>query len=120
MDGLEIQQVDGAHGACILILKGSLTIKSLFEFQDLVRREQSNNLIVDLGEVPYMDSAGLGAILGAYASCERNGRPFGLARVCQRVRTLFQVAGVDKLVPQYETVDAAERQLAAKAASQPR
>ena len=117
MDGLEIQQAEGASGARILILKGSLTLKSLFEFQDLVRRDQPNNLIIDVGEVPYMDSAGLGAILGAYTSCERNGRRFGLARVSQRVFTLFQVAGVDKLVPQYESVEAAERQLAAKAAS---
>ena len=117
MDGLEIQPAEGASGARILILKGSLTLTSLFEFQDLVRRDQSSNLILDLGEVPYMDSAGLGAILGAYTSCERKGRRFGLARVSQRVLTLLQVVGVDKMVPQYESVEAAEQQLAAKAGS---
>ena len=117
MDGLEIQQTEGANRARILILKGSLTLKSLFEFQDLVRRDQPSNLIIDLGEVPYMDSAGLGAILGAYTSCERNGHRFGLARVSQRVLTLLQVVGVDKMVPQYESVEAAEQQLTAKAAS---
>ena len=116
MDELEIQQAEGRSGARILILKGSLTLKSLFEFQNLVRREQPSNLIIDLGEVPYIDSAGLGAILGGYASCERNGRRFGLARVSQRVLTLLKVVGVDTIVPQYESVEAAERQLAAKTA----
>jgi len=116
MDGLEIQQAEGRSGARILILKGPLTLQSLFEFQDLVRRDLPSNLIIDLGEVPYIDSAGLGAILGGYASCERNGRRFGLARVSQRVLTLLKVVGVDTIVPQYESVEAAERQLAAKTA----
>lgn len=116
MAGLEIQQTEGSTGAVILTLKGSLTMRSLFEFQDLVRKDRRNNLIVDLGDVPYMDSAGLGAILGAFTSCERGRRGFALARVAERVRTLFEVAGVSALVPQYESVEAAERQLGVNAA----
>jgi anti-sigma B factor antagonist len=116
MDGLEIQQTESSTGAVILTLKGSLTVKSLFEFQDLVRKDRRNNVIVDLGDVPYMDSAGLGAILGAFTSCERGHRGFALARVAPRVQTLFEVAGVSGLVPQFESVEAAERQLGANAA----
>jgi anti-sigma B factor antagonist len=115
MDGLEIQQTESSTGAVILTLKGTLTVKSLFEFQDLVRKDRRNNLILDLGDVPYMDSAGLGAILSAFTSCERGHRRFALARVAERVRTLFEVAGVGALLPQYESVEAAERQLGANA-----
>lgn len=115
MDGLEIQQTESSTGAVILTLKGTLTVKSLFEFQDLVRKDRRNNLILDLGDVPYMDSAGLGAILGAFTSCERGHRRFALVRVVERVRTLFEVAGVGALLPQYESVEAAERQLGANA-----
>jgi anti-sigma B factor antagonist len=116
MDALEIQQTEGSTGAVILTLRGSLTMKSLAEFQNLVRKDRRNSVIVDLGDVPYMDSAGLGAILGAFTLCERGHRKFALARVVERVRTLFEVAGVGALLPQYESVEAAERQLGANAA----
>jgi len=114
MESFELQQKDSPTGARILTIKGVLTLKDLFEFQNLLRQEHTHNLIVDLSEVSYMDSAGLGAILGAYASCERTGRKFGVAGVSPRVQTLFDVAGVGNMLPQFDNVDAAERQLAAK------
>lgn len=111
---LEIQQFHTAGGALCIAVKGALTLKQIFEFQDLIRRDQSNNLILDVSGVSYMDSAALGAILGAYASCERTGRRFALAGMSPRVLTLFEVAGVDKLVPRFDSVEAAERSLASK------
>ena len=114
MENFEVQTTDTPSGTRILTLKGALTLKVLFEFQNMLRNETQHNLIVDLSEVSYMDSAGLGAILGAYASCERTGRKFGVAGVSPRVQTLFDVAGVGNMLPQFDNVDAAERQLAAK------
>lgn len=114
MESLEVLQTDSPTGARILTLKGTLTLKDLFEFQSLLRSEQGHDLIVDLSEVSYMDSAGLGAILGAYASCERHGHKFGVAGVSARVKTLFEVAGVGAMLPQFDSVDAAEQRLARK------
>ena len=114
MESLEVLQNESPKGARILTLKGALTLKDLFEFQSLLRKEQGHSLIVDLSEVSYMDSAGLGAILGAYASCERHGHKFGVAGVSPRVKTLFEVAGVGSMLPVFENVDDAEKQLAAK------
>jgi len=85
---------------------------TLFEFQDAVRKQQAKGLILDLGGVPYMDSAGLGAILGAYVSCQRNGRKFALAGVTRRVLTLLEVTKVDTLVPRFDTLEAAGTALA--------
>jgi anti-anti-sigma factor len=114
MESFELQQKDSPTGARIFTLKGALTMKDLFEFQTVLRQEHAHDLIIDLSNVSYMDSAGLGAILGAYASCERTGRKFGVAGVSARVQTLFEVAGVGKMLPQFANVDAAEQQLAAK------
>lgn len=113
MDGLEIRSDESRSGARLLSLSGPLTLNTLFEFQDIVRKEHSKGLILVLEGVPYMDSAGLGAVLGAYASCQRHGQKFALAKVSQRVRTLMQVAKVDGLVPSYDTLEAAETHLAA-------
>ena len=64
MDKLDIREVEGPGGVAVIELSGALTLGSLFEFQDATRREWKNGLILALGEVAYMDSAGLGAILG--------------------------------------------------------
>jgi anti-anti-sigma factor len=114
MDNLVIEEAEGQSGAHIWFLKGALTLKELFEFQDQIRKNQSKKWILDLSGVSYMDSAALGAILGAYASCERSGRGFALASVSPRVLTMFEVAGVDQLVPRFDSVEAAEKHLDSK------
>lgn len=115
MDKLEIRAAQTSSGASVLHLIGPLTLNTLFEFQDVVRNEQAGGLIIVLTEVPYMDSAGLGAILSAYASCQRHSRKFALAGVSDRVMAVLRVTKVDALVPRYETVEAAEADWAVKA-----
>lgn len=112
MDKLELRTADLSKGLRALYVTGPVTLGTLFELQDAVRKEQGSGLIISLAAVPYMDSAGLGAILGAYASCQRHERRFALANVSQRVLTLFQVAKVDGLIPRYDTVEAAASALA--------
>jgi anti-sigma B factor antagonist len=109
MSDLEIQVTDRPNGGRALSLAGPLTLSTLFEFQDVVRKVHTD-LVIDLAGVPYMDSAGLGAILGAFASCRRNNRKFGLLNVSDRVRTLFHVAHVDSVLPLFGSVEAAESQ----------
>lgn len=112
MATLEIQVTGRPDGGRLLTLTGPLTLDTLFDFQRIVRQVHSG-LIIDLSGVPYMDSAGLGAILGAFASCQRNNHRFGLVNVSDRVKVLFQVAHVDTVLPQFASLEAAEAQAAA-------
>jgi anti-anti-sigma factor len=111
MDELKIEVTKGASGVQVYRLFGPLTLSTLFEFQDLVRSETSTAVVIDLSQVPYMDSAGLGSLLGVYASCQRHGRGFGIAGSQDRIRTLFKVTHVDGMIPSFDTVETAERQL---------
>ena len=112
MSALEIQVAVRPSGGRVVTLRGPVTLESLFELQNILRQEHTD-LVIDLAEVPYMDSAGLGAILTAYASCQRHQQKFGLANISQRVLVLLQVTKVDTLVPIYASVEAAEGQSAA-------
>lgn len=114
MEGLDIKESHSPSGARVLTLNGALTLKVLFDFQSLLRQNNSDKLILDLSEVSYMDSAALGAILGAYASCERTGRGFALSGISPRVLTMFEVAGVDTMLPRFDSLAAAEQHLASK------
>lgn len=115
MDQIQIQRTDGATGACILKVPGPLTLQNVFEFQSLARSESERSIIVDLTEVSYMDSVGLGSILGVFASCQRTHRGFAVAGPSSRVLTLFQVAKADRILAVFDTVEAAEAQISLKA-----
>jgi anti-anti-sigma factor len=81
-------------GERILKLSGPFTLNAVFDFQEAVRKDPPGLLIVDLSEVPYMDSASLGSLLALHVSCNRSGRKYALVGVLERIHTLFRVAGV--------------------------
>jgi len=83
-------------GLRILRLKGPLTITNLYEFQSKVRSDSSQTLVVDLTDVPYVDSAGIGSLVGAYVTHQKEDRQLFLVGVNDRVRTLMQVTHVEQ------------------------
>jgi len=104
-------QEDERSGARVVALQGVLTIRTIFDFQHEVRKPNGGNLILDLSGVDYMDSAGLGAILGARASCERQGKRLALVGASPRVLTLFELTHTDTVLPRFASVDEAVRSL---------
>jgi anti-sigma B factor antagonist len=109
---IEIEKI--SSGVTVIRLRGPLTMKDLFAFQDSARSEAAGPILIDLAEVPYIDSTGLGALLGVMASCERNGRRFGITGACDRVRTLFEITHVDTLIPSFESVTTAAERFAGR------
>jgi anti-anti-sigma factor len=95
------------EGLLILELTGPVTLGNLFGFQDYLRAQQPAAMIIDMTNVPYMDSAGLGLILNFYVSAEKAGRRLSLAAVNQRIMALFQLTRVDTVLALHPTVDAA-------------
>jgi anti-anti-sigma factor len=116
MTELKIEIENAACAVRIFRLTGPLLLDTLFEFQDQARADAESAIIIDLSGVPYMDSAGLGSLLGIMASCQRRGRGFGVTGAVDRIQTLFRVARVDGLIPTFNSVEIAQRQLS-KAAS---
>ena len=118
MDNLRIESLSGSRdGIRVLKLAGPFTLKNVFEFQTAVRKDVARLTIIDLTEVPYMDSAALGSILGFHASCHRHGVQYALAGASDRLQTLFRVAGVDKVLVSDSSVAEAEGRATASGAS---
>lgn len=107
---LTLESVAGrAPGCRILRLTGPLVINNLFEFQNTLRTDPPAALILDLTGVPYMDSAGMGAIINHFVSSQRNGRKLAVAGVNGRVLELFRMTKVDALLTMKSTVAEAEQ-----------
>jgi anti-sigma B factor antagonist len=81
------------------------------EFQGKVLAEMAPALILDLSEVPYVDSAGLGSLVRAQVSRQRAGRRLALAGVNERARALLQMTNLESLFQIFPSVDAAASKL---------
>ncbi len=60
-------------------------------------KHHPRRLVLDLSGVGFMDSSGLGLILGRVALCEEMGAEVHLESPSLRVRKVLAVAGIDRL-----------------------
>ena len=90
---------------------GSLTpvgLRNMLDFQSTPNEKPPSLNILDLTDVPYMDSAGLGIVVGHYVSCHRKGIRLVAAGAGPRIRELFKMTKVDTTIPMATTVDEAD------------
>ena len=105
---LTIHDVDDpANGHRILHLQGPILISNLFDFQNRVRGNTARSLILDLTAVPYIDSAGIGALVGACVNHQKDGRSLALVGVSDRVRNALKVTRVESFFRFFDSVASA-------------
>ena len=105
---LEIERADDAGGAgTIFRLHGPLLLGNFFSFQSLVRSDQSKLLMVDVADVPYIDSAGIGCLVGAHVSRENSGRKLIVVGASERLLNMLKATKVDQLFTFAGTVEEA-------------
>jgi anti-sigma B factor antagonist len=105
---LQIEDLSSAEGQRVLRLNGPIVITNLFQFQSMVRADASKTLILDLSKVPYIDSAGIGALVGAYVTHQKEGRNLALVGVTERVRNTMQVTRVETFFKFYDSLASAQ------------
>jgi anti-sigma B factor antagonist len=101
---LSIEDLGIQHQKRVLRLTGPLTISTLYEFQNLVRADASASLVLDFSKVPYVDSAGVGALVGAYVRHQKAGHSLTLAGVNERVRNTLKVTQVENFFQYTDSV----------------
>jgi anti-anti-sigma factor len=104
---LEIEKVEGAPGTTVLRLHGPLLLGNFFPLQNMVRSDQSSLLVVDVSDMPYIDSAGIGCLVGAHVSRENSGRKLVLVGANDRLLTSLKVTKVEQLFTLAPTVEQA-------------
>jgi anti-sigma B factor antagonist len=93
------------HNIVIIDPKGRLTLETEAVFAEVVdKRLQAGcaNLVLDLERVAYIDSAGIGSIVRAYCSAQRQGGRLVLLHVTGKNK---QVLGITKLLTVFDVYD---------------
>jgi anti-anti-sigma factor len=107
---LQIQVFDGARPAeKVMVLEGVLNAETAFRFRDSVRGNESATLVIDMSRVRYLDSSGLGVLIGMYASFERSCKRLLLAGLNDRIWDLFRMCKIEDVFTRYSTVADAEQ-----------
>ncbi len=103
---LQIERLGNVKGQSVLCLKGPLTIENVSLFQGAIRREESfSTVILDLSDVPYIDSTALGALVSAYVSRQKLGRRVVLSGASERVSKMLKITSVESLFLTFPTLE---------------
>lgn len=100
---IEVEETDG-YTLCRPV--GELDAYTVTTFRESLG-ELANHpqVVIDLSDVPFMDSAGLGALIGGIRRARENGGEVAVA--CRRptLTRLLHTTGFDRIVPVTETVE---------------
>ena len=105
--------------ATILDLSGRLTLgEALGDFRDSIREAlagERKHILLNLAEVGYIDSSGLGQLIGSYATVTDRGGQLKLYNLQKKVTDLLQIT---KLLTIFETFESESKALASFAKTQ--
>lgn len=111
IDGpLKIEREEGkAPGTLIVRLAGPLTLINIFDLQTQLRTAKATAVtILDLTDVPYMDSAGMGVVVNYHVHCQNQGGRLIAVGVSPRIMELFKITKVDSVIRMVPTLEEAE------------
>jgi anti-sigma B factor antagonist len=109
--GMQIEErvVDGVT---ILDLKGKITLgegdEALKDKINSLILQNRKRILLNLAEVPYIDSAGLGEIVRTYTTVSRQGGQLKLVNLTKRITDLLSIT---KLLTIFETFEAEQEAL---------
>jgi anti-sigma B factor antagonist len=66
-----------------------------------------SRLVIDLSEVSFLDSTGLGVLVKGLKGAREAGGWLHLVVTSDRIRRIFDITGLDASMPLFDTVDAA-------------
>ncbi|MGN6607483.1 MAG: STAS domain-containing protein [Jatrophihabitans sp.] len=101
---------ESVAGASVLSVRGEVDVYSAPTLRDNLTElleSGAEAVVVDLTEVAFLDSTGLGALIGARTEAENSGGRLALVCTNDRILKLFTITGLDSVFSIYEGVDEA-------------
>jgi anti-sigma B factor antagonist len=106
------------HGRTVLEVSGEIdvyTAPALREKIIALVEDGTRVLIVDLTHVEFLDSTGLGVLVGALKRLRGIGGGFGVVCDQERLLKIFRITGLDRVFTIYDSVESASAGIAGQA-----
>ena len=69
------------------------------EADDEITRYMPRKVVFDFSNVSFMDSAGIGMIIGRYKTMKMLGGSFEIVNVSKSVKKILEMSGITKIIP---------------------
>jgi anti-sigma B factor antagonist len=105
-----------SNGVTVLTLAGRVTLgDESNQMRNKIKEildQGKKKLVLDLGDVSYIDSAGLGTLVAAYTSARNRGADIKLANVAEKFDELLNITKLVTVFSVYKSVDGAIKSFA--------
>ena len=101
---MEVKSFD-KEGVMVFQVNGEINISTSPELKKQFEKQPSKKIVVDLTEVPYVDSSGLATLVEILKRTKLQGGNLGLSGLSDKVRSLFEITKLDKLFQVFKTQD---------------
>ncbi|MBU2491214.1 MAG: STAS domain-containing protein [Bacteroidetes bacterium] len=99
------------YGAVVLELKGNVMGgPEAQEFSDLLHnflKDEKKNIVVDLANVKFMNSSGLGMLISGFTTMKNGGGSLKLANATEKINSLLIITKLITIFEHFESVDKA-------------
>ena len=78
-------------------------VKTLIE--EVIKNRGVKNLVFDFSRLSFMDSSGIGVIVGRYKLVSSLGGQVAISSPAGSIRKLLHMSGIEKIIASYESTD---------------
>lgn len=107
---MEITHRANSDGVVVVIPAGKLNMvhaHHLREEVDAILAKGHNRLVVDLTNVEFLDSSGLGALIGCLKAARQANGDLRIASPTEQVKLVLQLTNLDRVLTPYTSADSA-------------
>lgn len=70
-------------------------------------RSNSKNIIFDFSGITFMDSSGIGMVIGRYKATEKQGGKVVVCSISGDAKRIFNISGLQKIINSYDSLEMA-------------
>ncbi|MCW2792264.1 MAG: anti-anti-sigma factor [Nocardioides sp.] len=107
---MQIEKREIAQGAAVLRLEGRLNMVAASRVRSAIEEAVDGGrprVVVDLTEVTFMDSSGLGALIAGLKRARQASGDLRITGVSPQVATVLQLTNLDRVLRAHPSIDAA-------------
>ena len=114
---LEVEKLpESTDAQSLYAAKGKLSLETVNEFIQKLRPDPAQHIVLDMSGVTFLDSAGVGSLVSLFVGRRNQSKTFALAGLTAQGKAVVTVAGLQNLLPIYNSLQEATSASATSAA----
>ncbi len=81
------------------------------KIDDEIDKKNFKKIVFDMGNLYFMDSSGIGVIIGRYKQITSKGGKLAIANLNPQIKRIYEICGLRKIIPNYATSEIAIERL---------